>query len=295
MLVKPNFYDNFICIADKCPDTCCAGWEIDVDGDTADYYSSMEGEDSEFINPHLIRCEDGSISLCREGERCPFLQNDNLCALILRFGDTALCDICREHPRFYSGTDGITEAGMGLCCPEAARLWLSVPCEFTLTDDGEAVSDAEKKLLDRQMALINKLAVNGTPFPGCLTELIGDETCGSDTLYSGLLGLYASLEALDPSFPHCFCRSVPTVRDERYRNLAAYFIFRYYFELGEELCLKFTAVSLAMIAAMGGELTEAAKNYSKEVEYDTDNLERIYDFIETHSGIAALLTAVFGG
>ena len=27
----PDYYKKFSCIADKCPDTCCAGWEIVVD------------------------------------------------------------------------------------------------------------------------------------------------------------------------------------------------------------------------------------------------------------------------
>ena len=29
--IKPDFYDSFKCIADKCTDSCCIGWEIDVD------------------------------------------------------------------------------------------------------------------------------------------------------------------------------------------------------------------------------------------------------------------------
>lgn len=27
----PDYYDEFECIADKCTDTCCAGWQVDVD------------------------------------------------------------------------------------------------------------------------------------------------------------------------------------------------------------------------------------------------------------------------
>ena len=30
----PSYYKNFRCIADKCPDNCCRGWEIDIDEDT---------------------------------------------------------------------------------------------------------------------------------------------------------------------------------------------------------------------------------------------------------------------
>ena len=41
---KPYFYDDFICKADKCEDTCCAGWEVDIDCDTCDKYRNIGGD-----------------------------------------------------------------------------------------------------------------------------------------------------------------------------------------------------------------------------------------------------------
>ena len=38
----PSYYKNFRCIADKCPDNCCRGWEIDIDEDTLDYYKDLK-------------------------------------------------------------------------------------------------------------------------------------------------------------------------------------------------------------------------------------------------------------
>jgi len=32
--VFPNYYDKFICIADKCKHSCCIGRKIDIDEDT---------------------------------------------------------------------------------------------------------------------------------------------------------------------------------------------------------------------------------------------------------------------
>ena len=40
----PNFYNSFHCIADRCKDSCCIGWEIDIDEDTYDYYQQVDGE-----------------------------------------------------------------------------------------------------------------------------------------------------------------------------------------------------------------------------------------------------------
>ena len=31
----PDYYEKFSCIAGACEDTCCAGWEIDIDDNVA--------------------------------------------------------------------------------------------------------------------------------------------------------------------------------------------------------------------------------------------------------------------
>ena len=36
--LKPIFYDEFSCVADKCRNTCCAGWNIYVDDAIAEKY-----------------------------------------------------------------------------------------------------------------------------------------------------------------------------------------------------------------------------------------------------------------
>ena len=61
----------------------------------------------------------------------------HLCEMIIRHGENYLCDICKEHPRFYNGFDDHTEAGIGLVCEEACRLVLNHDGAFELIgDDG---------------------------------------------------------------------------------------------------------------------------------------------------------------
>jgi len=122
MLLRiPNFYDSFRCIADKCSDTCCIGWEIDIDENSLKRYASIKGNFGDQLRQNL---EDGHFKLLK-GDRCPFLRQDGLCDMICHLGESSLCDICREHPRFVEVYGDIMERGIGLCCEEAVRLLLT--------------------------------------------------------------------------------------------------------------------------------------------------------------------------
>ena len=84
--IKPNFYDAFHCTAAACSDTCCAGWEIDVDPDTVEYYENLEGELGDRLREELCDLPDGTVCFrLGENERCPFLDDDNLCSSVKTF------------------------------------------------------------------------------------------------------------------------------------------------------------------------------------------------------------------
>lgn len=142
-IVKPDFYDNFKCIADKCTDSCCIGWEIDVDEGALEKYNALQSPLGDEIRSCITKSEDGSYCFkLSENERCPFLDKNNLCKLIIETGDCdLLCDICREHPRFYEWFAGVTECGLGLCCEEVCRILLENEDPFVLIteSDGEEI------------------------------------------------------------------------------------------------------------------------------------------------------------
>lgn len=139
ILRKPAFFDDFICIADKCSDNCCIGWEIDVDDKMQEKYRKIantcsDAKRKEYAKELLKNIEDGHFILNANG-RCPFLKENGLCSTIQTLGvngtdkdpdgETILCDICREHPRFVEVYGDIMEKGIGLCCEEGARLLLT--------------------------------------------------------------------------------------------------------------------------------------------------------------------------
>ncbi len=143
--IKPDFYDKFKCIADKCTDSCCIGWEIDVDENALSKYKGLQSPLGDEIRSQITEAEDGSYCFkLAKNDRCPFLNENNLCKIIINCGENYLCDICREHPRFYEWFPGVTECGLGLCCEEVCRILLDNEKPFSLIEE----NDCEEIILE---------------------------------------------------------------------------------------------------------------------------------------------------
>ena len=53
-LYMPKYYQDFHCIAGECKDSCCsAGWEIDIDENTANLYKNVDGEFGKKLKKHI--------------------------------------------------------------------------------------------------------------------------------------------------------------------------------------------------------------------------------------------------
>lgn len=113
-------FKNFKCKAGMCEDSCCVGWGIDIDKKTLDFYKKLEGQFADYVKQN-IDFKSSSIKMCENG-RCPFLNGDNLCDIILNLGEEHISYICTNHPRFFNRYDTHTEEGIGLCCEEGTRL-----------------------------------------------------------------------------------------------------------------------------------------------------------------------------
>ena len=130
----PHYYRDFKCTADKCSDSCCIGWEIDIDDDTMKKYDAVTGE---FKNKILsgISTSGTPHFILDKHERCPFLNDSNLCDIYINLGESSLCQICTDHPRYYSWFGEIKEGGVGLCCESAAKLILTDDEPFSYYDN----------------------------------------------------------------------------------------------------------------------------------------------------------------
>lgn len=119
-IVKQDFWNQYKCIADKCPATCCSGWQIMVDDDSMKKFEKYEGPYKANIN-NSIDWIDNCILQTENGD-CAFLSESGLCDLIINEGERMLCDTCRLYPRHVEEYEDLREWCMSLSCPEIARI-----------------------------------------------------------------------------------------------------------------------------------------------------------------------------
>ena len=287
LTVRPNFYDEFHCIAAACRHSCCVGWEIDVDAETLAYYRELGGA----LGAELKRQIDPEPTPhfhLTEDERCPFLNQEGLCRLILALGEDGLCDICALHPRFYNELPGRTEMGLGLCCEEAARLLTEGrgPLRLLTEDDGEGGA-AMPPLIALREKIFALLADEGIAMTLRMERALGllgltlppfDARCAAAfllTLERMDESWTALLDALAARGPEAL---EPRLSGERYMRVAAYLVYRHFAagdpeEAGRRLRFCFFAAQL--VCALDPLSADALRLFSAEIEYSDENVEKL--------------------
>lgn len=161
--IEPDFIREFHCIAGRCTDTCCAGWEIVLDEEAAGRYRSVSGAFGDRLRREMCSSGEEVFFRLTPERRCPFLNRQNLCDLFTELGEDALCDICREHPRFYNWYGDYTEKGLGLCCEEAERLLFAHPesVRFVETEVLSEKGQEKEQEEDRMLPVLQKLRTYG--------------------------------------------------------------------------------------------------------------------------------------
>ena len=290
-LYAPAYYQDFQCIADRCTHSCCIGWEIDVDGDTVKKYDALSCDYADEIRRSIDRGGTPHFRLTAD-ERCPHLDARGLCRIILSCGEDALCDICREHPRFYHDTNQGREVGIGMACEEAARLILSSDAYASFSPIGEVDGEAvplEFDAVSHRARLYAILSDRSVPYEARLQE-IGAlwEVSPRDFSDSDWKELLSRLEYLDEGHKDLFSAYSSTVGQAKnapvLERALAYFIFRHCSDAcdADEFraslgCALFCERLLASLIASNPSVspTVLARTVSEELEYSEENTDEI--------------------
>lgn len=149
----PDYYKEFSCVADKCEDTCCAGWQIVIDEKSQKKYKKVRGS----FRKRLLRSIDWKEGVFKQSadKRCAFLNENNLCDMYTALGSKSLCKTCRLYPRHIEEFEGVREISLSLSCPEVAKILLAKkePVKFVSFE-----KEGEEEYEDFDLLLYSKLA-----------------------------------------------------------------------------------------------------------------------------------------
>ncbi|MBS6042675.1 MAG: flagellin lysine-N-methylase [Clostridium baratii] len=128
----PKYLKEFKCIGGACEDSCCIGWDIDIDKITFRQYYKVKDQEMKKMfqknvhNNEYCQAPDvdyGKVKL-KKDKRCPFLDECNYCIIQSKLGEEYLSNVCTSFPRILNKIDGYYEMSLDVSCPEAARILL---------------------------------------------------------------------------------------------------------------------------------------------------------------------------
>lgn len=278
--IFPKFYKNFLCKADKCKHSCCKGWEIDIDEETAGKYLAMTGELGAEIRQNIGKNEDSYFFKLTEDERCPFLQKNGLCKIILNIGEENICEICTMHPRFFTMLDDVELCGVGLSCEKT--------CELLLGDEKDLVfyiEDTEELSFSEVLAVIGlnlpnemqefSLAVNAENINKVLEIMAKTEPI--DENWSKELSIMQDMDNVELKAKEYLENSDKNILNKIYQ----YILYRQLERLVDidiEALINYAQYSILFIilhTMISKELGESVRRWSEQIEYDTDNVDLI--------------------
>ncbi len=132
-----GIYNDFLCIADKCPSTCCSGWKIVVDDEAYVRFDSISDISlHDDIISNIISTGNERRFINHEDGRCAMLDKDGLCRIQRNFDEKMLCNTCRKFPRLISKHGGFIWMSMAASCPVVADYIIDGISFYMINDNG---------------------------------------------------------------------------------------------------------------------------------------------------------------
>lgn len=295
----PTIYHTFQCKADRCENTCCQLWTIDIDKVTAERYHTMTGPLGESLRQAITVDDEGSHFVFSKAQpMCPLLNENGLCKVVLELGEEGLCDTCHMHPRFYKYIEDLELCGVGLSCEASVELLAedtqSDQIIFTIEDDDSEFSPDERLIIQNIFELlaldIDSSYLQYSPNPDV-------------QYYAKLLDLYGTTEPIDEEWTvqintlsHDIEKLITAVQSYianhdmgLFNNVFQYILYRQIDMLADyslESILSYARDGVEYIlitSAIEGSPLKQVARWSQQIEYDEDNVELLlqhYDSLQ---------------
>lgn len=156
-ILRTKVLSQFSCLGDKCADTCCSGWSMQMDTPTLRRYKNEAPELLDAVQPAK---ETQWVMKRNENGDCVKLEG-GLCSIHKKYGETFLGDACYFYPRAPRRLGGKSMMGAVLSCPEIARLALADDDAAMLEEvDAERLPHQLKDYLPQELTLEQALAIH---------------------------------------------------------------------------------------------------------------------------------------
>ena len=251
--------------------------EIDIDAATADKYQQLTGPIGETIRQNITETDGIWQFRLREGGRCPFLREDGLCELIREAGESILCDICTNHPRFFVALGDYELAGVGLSCEKSCELLLAEENWLHFqTKSGEKLSlqDLLQRLSlpagEEDLCYQAGLTAEDAAFVlDCM-----EKTEPIDAAWTArLVELRSERLAGDAEVPQIFDRIYQYILYRALEHVPQY---------GLGTVLSYAQLNTDFIYLhnrLTGQLDESIRRWSEQIEYSTENVKRLLELL----------------
>lgn len=294
--IYPTIYHTFQCKADRCENTCCQLWTIDIDEATAKHYHTMTGSLGESLRQAITVDDEGShFIFSKKQPMCPLLNEQGLCKVVLELGEGGLCDTCHMHPRFYKYIEDLELCGIGLSCEASVELLAedtqSNQVIFTIEDDDGEFSPNERLGIHNVFELlafdIDSERFQYTPNPNA-------------QYYTELLELYGTTEPIDEEWTtqinilsHDIDKLIASVQTYisthdmgLFNKVFQYILYRQIDMLADysleaiRSYAKDAVEYILMTSATDGLALKQIARWSQQIEYDEDNVELLLQYYD---------------
>lgn len=294
--IYPTIYHTFQCKADRCENTCCQLWTIDIDETTAKRYHTMTGSLGESLRQAITVDDEGShFIFSKKQPMCPLLNEQGLCKVVLELGEGGLCDTCHMHPRFYKYIEDLELCGVGLSCEASVELLAedtqSNQVIFTIEDDDGEFSSNERLGIHNVFELlafdIDSARFQYTPNPNA-------------QYYTELLELYGTTEPIDEEWTtqinvlsHDIDKLIASVQTYisthdmgLFNKVFQYILYRQIDMLADysleaiRSYAKDAVEYILMTSATDGLALKQIAKWSQQIEYDEDNVELLLQYYD---------------
>lgn len=316
-IYKPTIYDEFICAASDCTDTCCRFWQVVLDDE---FLSKVNDFPTSQNSRKILKSKvngfgkNKHLSLCKNGN-CPFLNDKLLCDLHKEIGNESLPETCRRYPRFINNFGAYEERGLSFSCPVAAKLMKenglvfkltendNVPICYTevgaelfvfvrvarnhiinhLTSSDEDVEDMIGSIIDFSKRV--QVAINSHEFTNNeITKGSKSDYLNNTNELKKALKLHFNNVTLKQEFADKLKNaSLPdNINKSAFILWLKYFIFKHLIMAAYDKeflgRVKASIVSFYVIASLDGDIFENMQVYAKETEHNEKNMKRLMSF-----------------